>query len=99
MNEFSRRGRWRAYRAVLRLVVVKVMLLMLHGKARLAGVTPEDGADERLAGPEQAADAIGDGGARPGPGIRQRRWRRGRRCRLRRGQQQRRRLWRRGVGG
>jgi len=75
---------------VLLVVVVKVMLLMLHGKARLAGVTPEeDGADERLAGPEQAADAIGDGGARPGPGpgLRQRRRRRGCRRRLRRRQQ------------
>ena len=89
-------------RVLLWLLVVKVMLLMLHGKSRLAGVTPEDGADERLAGPEQAADAIGDGGARPGPGpdVRQRRRRHGSAGRwLRRRQQQRRRLWRRGVGG
>jgi len=69
---------------VLRLLVVEVLLQM---RARVGGVAPEHGADERLPGPEQAADAVGDGGARPGPALRRRRLRRrrGLRRRLRRG--------------
>jgi hypothetical protein len=98
MNELVRRGWWRAYGAVLRLVAVKVMLLVFHGKARVGRVSPEDGADERMSGPEQAAEAIGYGGARPGPSLRQQRLRRGCGRRLRRRRRQhRRRLWRRGV--
>jgi len=87
---------WGAYRAVmLRLVVVVKVLLQM--RARVGGGTPEHGADELLPGPEQAADAVGDGGARPVPALRRRRRRRRRRG-LRRWQQQGRRLRRRRVG-